>query len=94
MISFTEESGWSFPYLYDETQQVARDYNAVCTPDIFVFDAQLKLIYHGQFDDSRPHNNIEVTGSDLRMALDCAIAGKPVSAEQKPSIGCSIKWRD
>ncbi len=84
---------YPFPYLYDETQQVARAYDAVCTPDIFVFDAQLKLVYHGQFDGSRPNNELEVSGEDLRQALDCVLAGKPVASDQKPSVGCNIKWR-
>lgn len=83
---------YPFPYLYDETQQVARAYDAVCTPDIFVFDAQLKLVYHGQFDGSRPNNGVQVNGEDLRQALDCILAGKPVAGDQKPSIGCNIKW--
>jgi peroxiredoxin len=82
-----------FSYLYDESQQVARAYAAVCTPEFFVFDADLKLVYHGQFDGSRPNNDVEVSGEDLRRALDCLLQGVPVPAQQKPSMGCSIKWR-
>jgi len=84
---------FNFPYLYDETQQVARAYDAVCTPDFFLFDKGLKLVYRGQLDDSRPGNLIPVTGRDLRLALDALIGGRPISAEQKPSIGCNIKWK-
>ena len=85
--------GFSFPYLYDETQEVARAYDATCTPDFFLFDNKLKLVYRGQFDDSRPGNGIPVTGKDLRAALDALIAGSPISTEQRPSIGCNIKWK-
>lgn len=85
--------GFTFPYLYDETQEVARTYDAACTPDFFLFDKELKLIYRGQFDDSRPGNSIPVTGRDLRAALDALLTGKPVSGEQKPSLGCNIKWK-
>jgi peroxiredoxin len=88
------EAGWDFPYLYDETQEVARAYQAACTPDLYLFDASLRLVYRGQFDDSRPHNGVPVTGRDLRAALDAVLEGRPVSAEQRPSIGCSIKWKD
>lgn len=84
---------YPFPYLYDETQQVARAFDAACTPDFFVYDLDLKLAYRGQFDDSRPGNNITVTGNDLRLALDCLLANKPVSPQQKASIGCNIKWK-
>ena len=87
------ELGFIFPYLYDETQEVARAYDAACTPDFFLFDAELKLVYRGQFDDSRPASNIPVTGRDLRAALDALIAGKPISPEQRPSVGCNIKWK-
>jgi peroxiredoxin len=86
--------GFTFPYLYDETQAVARAYDATCTPDFFLFDSGLKLVYRGQFDASRPGNDIPVTGNDLRAALDAVIAGKPVSLEQRPSIGCNIKWKN
>ena len=82
-----------FPYLYDETQEIAKAYNAVCTPDLYVFDGDLKLTYHGQLDDSRPGNNIPVSGDDLRNAMDCLIENKTNSLGQKPSIGCSIKWK-
>jgi peroxiredoxin len=86
--------GFTFPYLYDETQSVARAYDAACTPDIYLFDADFKLVYRGQFDASRPSNTIPVTGQDLRAAMDAVLAGKPVPTDQKPSIGCNIKWRD
>jgi len=85
--------GFRFPYLYDETQEAARAYRAACTPDFFLFDANLKLVYRGQFDSSRPGNGIPVTGQDLRAAVDALLAGKPVPKEQKPSIGCNIKWK-
>ncbi len=88
-----ETFGFTFPYLYDELQAVARAYDAACTPDIYLFDADFKLVYRGQFDASRPSNTIPVTGQDLRAALDAVLAGKPVSADQKPSIGCNIKWK-
>jgi len=88
-----ETFGFSFPYLYDESQTVARAYDAACTPDIYLFDADFKLVYRGQFDASRPSNTIPVTGQDLRAALDAVLAGKPVPADQKPSIGCNIKWK-
>ena len=87
------ELGFTFPYVYDETQEVARAYDAACTPDFFLFDSALKLVYRGQFDDSRPGNGVPVTGRDLRAALDALIAGQPVSAEQRPSLGCNIKWK-
>jgi peroxiredoxin len=85
--------GFNFPYLHDETQAIARAYDATCTPDFFLFDNRLKLVYRGQFDSSRPGNGIPVTGKDLRAALDALIAGKPISRDQRPSIGCSIKWK-
>jgi len=85
--------GWKFAYLYDQAQSAAKSYTAACTPDFFVFDAQRKLAYRGQFDASRPNSGIPVTGADLRGALDALLAGKPVSAQQKPSLGCNIKWR-
>lgn len=84
--------GYPFPYLYDESQGVARAYDAACTPDLYVFDADLKLTYRGQLDDSRPGNGIPVTGKDLRNALDCLIENKANTNQQKPSIGCNIKW--
>jgi peroxiredoxin len=92
----SEESkmrGYTFPYLYDETQEVAKAYGAACTPDFYVFDQNRKLVYRGQMDSSRPNSGIPVTGADLRAALDATLAGKPVSDSQKPSIGCNIKWK-
>ena len=88
-----QEAGYPFPYLYDPTQEVARAYDATCTPDFFLFDAARKLVYRGQLDDSRPNTGIAVTGADLRTALDALISGRPISSEQKPSLGCNIKWR-
>lgn len=88
-----KQAGYGFPYLYDESQAVARAYQAACTPDFFLFDRERRLVYRGQLDDSRPGNGIPVTGSDLRQALDAALAGRPVAASQKPSIGCNIKWK-
>ncbi|HET8722265.1 MAG TPA: thioredoxin family protein [Nitrospira sp.] len=82
-----------FPYCFDETQDVAKAYKAACTPDFYVFDAQRRLVYRGQLDDSRPGNNKPVTGRDLRAAIDAVLAGKPVDPNQRPSIGCSIKWK-
>jgi len=87
------KSGYPFPYLYDETQEVARAYDAACTPDIFLFDTNLKCVYRGQFDNSRPKNNIPVTGKDLRNAMDAVLDGKQVPENQIPSIGCNIKWK-
>lgn len=84
---------WTFPYLYDETQDVARAYRAACTPDIFLFDGERRLVYRGQFDDSRPNNGMPPTGAHLRAALDAVLEGRPVPAEQRPSIGCNIKWK-
>jgi peroxiredoxin len=88
-----EELGFTFPFLYDESQQVAKSYSAACTPDFFVFDGLRELVYRGQLDDSRPRNGIPVTGRDLRVALDAVLSGKPVDENQKPSIGCNIKWK-
>ena len=88
-----EQEGFSFPYLYDETQEVAKAYDAACTPDFYLFDNGLNLVYRGQLDDSRPGNGIPVTGNDLREALDALLAGHPVPEDQKPSIGCNIKWK-
>jgi peroxiredoxin len=93
MVHEVENRGYTFPYLYDETQEVAKAYRAACTPDFFVFDKDQKLAYRGQMDSSRPDSGIPVTGVDLRAALDAVLAGKPSAAEQKPSIGCNIKWR-
>ena len=85
--------GYRFPYLYDETQEVAKAYRAACTPDFFLFDAERKLVYRGQLDDSRPSNALPVTGKDLTAAVDAVLAGKPIPTEQKPSLGCNIKWK-
>ena len=85
--------GYTFPYLHDESQQVARSYRAACTPDFFLFDRERRLVYRGQMDGSRPGNNVPVTGKDLRGALDAVLAGKPAVADQKPSMGCNIKWK-
>ncbi len=94
-----ERLGWTFPYFLDETQEVARSYNAACTPDFFLFDANMKLVYRGQLDDSRPKrgdsgNGVPVTGRDLRAAMDAVIAGKRPDTNQRGSIGCNIKWRE
>jgi len=86
-------AGYAFPYLFDEAQSVAKAYRAACTPDFYLFDKSHKLVYRGQLDDSRPSNAKPVTGADLRAALDAALAGKPVAAQQLPSIGCNIKWK-
>jgi peroxiredoxin len=88
-----QELNFNFPYLFDETQQVARAYGAQCTPDFFLYDSHGALVYRGQLDDSRPGNEIPVTGGDLRAAVDALIAGRAISGEQRPSIGCNIKWR-
>ena len=93
MKTLAEKVGYTFPYLYDETQDIAKAYNAACTPDLFLFDADLKCVYRGQLDDSRPNNGIEPSGKDLRAALDALLSGKQVSELQVPSIGCSIKWK-
>ncbi|NIV92311.1 redoxin domain-containing protein [candidate division KSB1 bacterium] len=93
MKEVAQKLGYPFPYLYDESQDVAKAYDAACTPDIFVYDGDLRLAYRGQFDDSRPGNDVSVTGKDLRAALDNLLAGKPVPADQKPSVGCNIKWK-
>ena len=85
---------YSFPYLYDESQDVAKAYDAACTPDFFVFDSNLKLVYRGQLDNSRPGNGVPVTGIDLRNALDKILQNLTVDPDQKPSIGCNIKWKD
>jgi thiol-disulfide isomerase/thioredoxin len=88
-----KSAGYIFPYLYDETQAAAKAYRAACTPDIYLFDKNRQLVYRGQFDASRPGNGIPVTGRDLRAALDAVLSGKPVSPDQKASIGCNIKWK-
>jgi len=93
MAEEVERAGYPFPYLYDETQDVAKAYQAACTPDFFLFDRERKLVYRGQFDDSRPGNQRPVTRADLRAAADAVLTGKPVSDKQTPSIGCNIKWK-
>jgi len=85
--------GFKFPYLYDESQEIARAYKAACTPDIYLFDAEMKLVYRGQFDGSRPRNGVPVTGKDLRAALDAVLRGERPSADQLASVGCNIKWK-
>ena len=85
--------GFVFPYLYDESQAVAHAYKAACTPDFFLFDSSMKLVYRGEFDRSRPGNGVAITGEDLRAAIDAALAGKPPLEDQRPSIGCNIKWK-
>lgn len=92
MVHEAEQQGYSFPYLFDETQEVAVAYRAACTPDFFLFDGEQKLVYRGQLDSSRPGNDIPVTGEDLRGAIDAVLAGEAVTTEQTPSIGCNIKW--
>ncbi|MGY5351766.1 thioredoxin family protein [Wenyingzhuangia sp. IMCC45533] len=87
------ENEYPFPYLYDETQQVAKDYDAACTPDVYVFDENLKSYYHGQLDDSRPGNGIPTTGTDIKTALDLMLENKEYTEIEKPSIGCNIKWK-
>lgn len=86
-------NGFTFPYLYDESQSVAHAYKAACTPDFFLFDSDFKLVYRGQYDSSRPGNGVPVTGEDLREAIDTVLAGRPVLPEQRPSIGCNTKWK-
>ena len=93
MIEEVANAGYSFPYLYDESQAVAKDYQAACTPDFFLFDANQKLTYRGQFDDSRPKNELPITGADLKAATNALLAGQAISADQKPSVGCNIKWK-
>ena len=92
MVEFAEKFDFPFPYLFDSTQKVAKEYGATCTPDIFLFDESLECVYRGQFDDSRPGNAIPVSGKDLADALDALIEGKEISQDQSPSIGCNIKW--
>ena len=93
MAQEATSAGYTFPYLYDESQAIAKAYQAACTPDIFLFDAARKLVYRGQFDDSRPGNSVPVTGKDLRAAMEAVLAGKPVPERQVPSMGCNIKWK-
>ena len=94
MADEVKDAGYTFPYLYDESQEVAKAYRAACTPDFFLFDRDHKLAYRGQFDDSRPENELPITGEDLRAAADAVLRGESVPDEQKPSIGCNIKWKD
>ncbi|MDE3269179.1 MAG: thioredoxin family protein [Pseudomonadota bacterium] len=89
-----DKTGFAFPYLYDEQQQFVKDLAAACTPDFFLFDAQRQLVYRGRFDGSRPHSEIPVTGEDLRAAMAALLNAEPISAEQLPSMGCNIKWRE
>lgn len=93
MAQVAKQLQYPFPYLYDESQETAKAYDAACTPDFFIYDKDLRLVYRGQLDDSRPGNDIAVTGKDIRLALDCLINKEPVSTEQRPSIGCNIKWK-
>ncbi|NEO65785.1 MAG: thioredoxin family protein [Moorea sp. SIO4G2] len=88
-----QELGFTFPFCYDQSQETAQAYTAACTPDFFLFDANQELVYRGQLDDSRPSNGIPVTGKDLRAAIDAVLGSQPVNSEQKPSIGCNIKWK-
>ncbi|OUR92365.1 thioredoxin family protein [Flavobacteriales bacterium 34_180_T64] len=88
------KEGYSFPYLYDETQEIAKAYEAACTPDFYVFDSNLNLVYRGQLDDSRPGNGLPVTGEDLRNAIDALLNNESINPNQKPSIGCNIKWKN
>lgn len=94
MWKMARKNNYPFPYLFDQTQEVAKAYDAACTPDFYLFDADLKLIYRGQLDDSRPGNGIHSNGRDLREALDCVLNNRKVYENQKPSIGCNIKWKD
>lgn len=89
-----QANGFTFPYLYDESQAVARAYKAACTPDFFLFDSGFKLVYRGQYDSSRPGNGVPITGEDLRAAIDAVLAGRPVATDQRPSMGCNIKWKE
>ena len=93
MKEIAAKEGYSFPYLYDESQEVAKAYDAACTPDCYLFDNELKLVYRGQLDDSRPGNGIALSGIDLTNAMDAILTNTPVNADQKPSIGCNIKWK-
>lgn len=94
MLKLSQEMDYCFPYLFDEDQSIAKAYKAACTPDFFLFDSNMNLAYRGQFDESRPRNDIEVTGADMRAAFEIVLAGKiPAEAEQKPSMGCNIKWK-
>jgi thiol-disulfide isomerase/thioredoxin len=93
MGRLAREQGWGVPFLFDETQEVAKSFRAACTPDFFLFDREGVLVYRGQLDDSRPGNGVPVTGADLRGAIEATLAGRAVAAEQRPSVGCNIKWK-
>ena len=93
MTTHAQEAGYSFPYLYDESQEVAKAYDAACTPDFYVFNGESQLVYRGQMDGSRPQSGKPVTGEDLRAALDAVMVGRPVNTFQRPSAGCNIKWK-
>jgi thiol-disulfide isomerase/thioredoxin len=93
MAALAREQGWGFPFLFDEAQEVARAFRAACTPDFFLFDRDRRLVYRGQLDDSRPKNGLPVTGNDLRQAVEATLAGRPVAPDQRPSVGCNIKWK-
>lgn len=93
MTELAQTAGYTFPYLYDETQEVAKAYDAACTPDFYIFDGDIKLVYRGRFDSARPKNDTPVTGEDLRAALDAVLRGTPVTEKQYPSGGCNIKWK-
>ncbi len=93
MAREAKAAGYTFPYLFDESQEVAKAYRAACTPDFYLFDGKRKLVYRGQFDESRPGNNVPVTGKDLRTAVDAVLEGKPAPDDQTPSLGCNIKWK-
>lgn len=93
MVRESEERGYPFPYLFDETQEVAKAYRAACTPDFYLFDGEQRLAYRGQLDESRPDSGIPVTGADLRRAIDAVLTGQPIPEPQRPSLGCNIKWR-
>jgi hypothetical protein len=94
MTEVAQKEGFTFPYLYDETQEVAKAYDAACTPDFYLFDEKLTLTYRGQLDDSRPENGIPVTGKDMRAAIESTLNDLPIEGVQKPSIGCNIKWKN
>lgn len=94
LAEMVKEEGFNFPYLYDENQEAAKNYTAACTPDLFLFDKDRKLVYRGQLDDSRPGSEVPVTGKDLRLAIDAILSDSPVDANQKPSTGCGIKWKE
>jgi peroxiredoxin len=93
LAKVADELGYQFPLLFDETQEVARQFTAACTPDFFLFDSYRRLVYRGQFDEARPSNDVPVTGADVRRAIEAVLAGQPVVEEQRPSLGCSIKWK-